>query len=129
MHGITLHLDNIGVGRSYYPSPLLDATSPVPPPTALVVFIIILIVLRGGGVGRSAKPIPQLSHEFSKILPPVGGSRYKTGKLKTLGNHCRGETASGRRRKARAPQIARAEEGGGHPMTHSTDHAWHHTPP
>ena len=25
-------------------------------------------------------------------------------------NYCRGETASGRRRKARAPQIARAEE-------------------
>ena len=27
-----------------------------------------------------------------------------------LFTHCRGETASGRRRKARAPQIARAEE-------------------
>ena len=80
MNDSALHINNFGVGESYSPFPLLDATSPFLTPTALVVFIIIFLVLRWGGVNISRNPLPQISHEFSRRIPPVGDIRYKTGK-------------------------------------------------
>ena len=87
MHGSTCQPNYSGEGGYYYPLPLLGAKAPVPLSISLVVLLFILLVLIGVGVGSVGNPLPQLSHDFVRIIAPGGDRIYKTGQEQTLGNH------------------------------------------